>query len=324
MDPKPTVPPRGFPRLFAAAAPTAAATPSTKASAKKRHPAKSILAGGITGGLEILITFPTEYVKTQLQLDQRSANPRYKGIVHLVRDTVKNHGGFGLYRGLSSLLYGSIPKTAVRFSGYEFYRNKLMDEEGGLSTPRLLLAGLGAGATEAVLVVCPMETIKVKFIHDQTQPKPQYKGFFHGIRQIVRKQGFKGTYQGLTSTVIKQGTNQMIRFFVFNNLKLYLQGGDRTKDIGSVKTFIIGGMAGAASVFGNTPVDVVKTRMQGLDAHMYKNTVDCFLKIWRNEGFFAFYKGTIPRLGRVVFDVAFTFTLYENTMKALDWVFPTQ
>eukprot|EP00118_Oscarella_pearsei_P021591 m.242966 g.242966 ORF g.242966 m.242966 type:complete len:86 (+) comp40231_c0_seq7:329-586(+) len=64
--------------------------------------------------------------------------------------------------------------------------------------------------------------------------------------------------------------------------------------------------------------------VQGLDAHMYKNTVDCFLKIWRNEGFFAFYKGTIPRLGRVVFDVAFTFTLYENTMKALDWVFPTQ
>jgi len=29
-----------------------------------------------------------------------------------------------------------------------------------------------------------------------------------------------------------------------------------------VRTFMIGGIAGAASVFGNTPVDVVKTRMQ--------------------------------------------------------------
>lgn len=62
--------------------------------------------------------------------------------------------------------------------------------------------------------------------------------------------------------MVKQGTNQMIRFFVYSNLKNYLQEGDPTKDIGSIRTFIIGGIAGAASVFGNTPVDVVKTRMQ--------------------------------------------------------------
>lgn len=74
--------------------------------------------------------------------------------------------------------------------------------------------------------------------------------------------GLGGVYKGLTATVIKQGTNQMIRFFVYTNLKSYLQGGDPSKDIGSIKTFIIGGIAGAASVFGNTPVDVVKTRMQ--------------------------------------------------------------
>ena len=77
-----------------------------------------------------------------------------------------------------------------RFSSYEFFRNRLMDENGGLSTPRLLLAGLGAGATEAVVVVCPMETIKVKFIHDQTRSNPpKYRGFFHGVREIVREQG---------------------------------------------------------------------------------------------------------------------------------------
>lgn len=32
---------------------------------------KGIIAGGITGGIEICITFPTEYVKTQLQLDEK-------------------------------------------------------------------------------------------------------------------------------------------------------------------------------------------------------------------------------------------------------------
>jgi solute carrier family 25 citrate transporter 1 len=76
---------------------------------------KGIIAGGITGGIEICITFPTEYVKTQLQLDEKSgSSKRYNGIVDCVKKTVKGHGFLGLYRGLSVLLYGSIPKSAVR------------------------------------------------------------------------------------------------------------------------------------------------------------------------------------------------------------------
>ncbi|XP_047136736.1 tricarboxylate transport protein B, mitochondrial isoform X1 [Hydra vulgaris] len=292
-------------------------------SARKKHPGKAIMAGGITGGLEILCTFPTEYVKTQLQLDSRAAVPKYTGILNCISTTIKNHGFFGLYRGLSSLLYGSIPKSSVRFSTYEFLRNRMADSHGKLTHSATLMCGLGAGVAEAVLVVCPMETIKVKFIHDQTQPNPKYKGFFSGVYTIIKTEGLHGTYRGLTATVLKQGSNQAIRFFVFNNLKSYFQGDDHTKEIGPVKTFFIGGIAGAASVFGNTPIDVIKTRMQGLDAHKYKNTLDCLLKTWREEGPFAFYKGAIPRLGRVCFDVAFTFTLYEQVMKGLDKVWIT-
>lgn len=289
----------------------------------KRHPGKAILAGGIAGGLEICCTFPTEYVKTQVQLDERAAKPMYKGPLDCAAKTVKNHGFLGLYRGLSSLLYGSIPKASVRFAMFEFLKNNMVDDKGKLTQVQTLLCGLGAGVAEAVIIVCPMETVKVKFIHDQTQPNPKYKGFFNGVGTIVRTEGFGGVYKGLTATVIKQGTNQMIRFFVYSNLKNYLQGGDPSVDIGSIKTFCIGGVAGAASVFGNTPVDVVKTRMQGLDAHKYKNTLDCVMRIIKYEGLKAFYKGTVPRLGRVVFDVAFVFTFYENVMKLLDYVWET-
>ena len=75
----------------------------------------SYFAGGLTGGIEICITFPTEFVKTQLQLDQKTGGERkYKGIADCARQTVKAHGVVGLYRGLSVLLAGSIPKSAVR------------------------------------------------------------------------------------------------------------------------------------------------------------------------------------------------------------------
>ncbi|KAG7249727.1 hypothetical protein CRUP_023530, partial [Coryphaenoides rupestris] len=56
----------------------AAAAPSGKA--KLTHPGKAIMAGGIAGGIEICITFPTEYVKTQLQLDEKANPPKYRGI----------------------------------------------------------------------------------------------------------------------------------------------------------------------------------------------------------------------------------------------------
>ena len=74
--------------------------------------------GGITGGIEICITYPTEFVKTQLQLDEGSSRRgearQYNGLIDCVKKTVKTRGFFGLYRGLSVLLYGSIPKSGVR------------------------------------------------------------------------------------------------------------------------------------------------------------------------------------------------------------------
>ena len=72
-----------------------------------------IVSGGITGGIEICITYPTEYVKTQLQLD-RTGQKEFNGIIDCVKKTVNRHGFFGLYRGLPILLYMSIPKSAVR------------------------------------------------------------------------------------------------------------------------------------------------------------------------------------------------------------------
>ena len=76
-----------------------------------------------------------------------------------------------------------------RFSTYEFLRNRLADQNGKMTQVATLGAGLGAGVAEAIFIVCPMETIKVKFIHDQTQPNPKYRGFFSGVWTIIKTEG---------------------------------------------------------------------------------------------------------------------------------------
>lgn len=276
---------------------------------------KGVVIGGITGGIEICITYPTEYVKTQLQLDERSATPKFKGPIDCVKQTFRNHGVSGFYRGLSVLLYGSIPKSSFRFGTFEFLKSHFVDERGNLSPIMRLVCGLGAGLSEAVFAVTPMETVKVKFIHDQTLEKPRFRGFTHGLGVIVKTEGFKGLYQGVTATMAKQGSNQAIRFFVMETLKDWYRGGDSNRSVSKPMVGLFGAIAGACSVYGNTPIDVVKTRMQGLEARKYKSTIDCAVKIWQKEGFFAFYKGTVPRLSRVCLDVAITFMIYDSIME---------
>lgn len=283
---------------------------------------KGALAGGITGGIEICITYPTEFVKTQLQLDQRSAKPRFTGIGDVIKQTYKHNGVGGFYRGLSVLIYGSIPKSGVRFGAFEELKKRAVDSNGNLAPSKRLLCGLGAGVAEAVAAVTPMETVKVKFINDQMSPNPKFRGFFHGVKGIVAEQGIKGLYQGVSATIMKQGSNQAIRFYVMETLKDWWRGGDPTKPVNKLVVGSFGAIAGAASVFGNTPIDVVKTRMQGLEASRYKSTLDCFIQIAKHEGLPAFYKGTVPRLGRVCLDVAITFMIYDSFMELFNkvWV----
>lgn len=74
--------------------------------------------------------------------------------------------------------------------------------------------------------------------------------------------------------------------------------------------FIAGGFAGFCSTMANNPVDVIKTKMQGMDAAKYDGFLDCGKKILAESGPMGFYSGVVPRLCRVCLDVSLTFSIY--------------
>ena len=100
---------------------------------------RSMVAGGLTGAVNILIVFPTEFIKTQLQLDGgrtifsathsllcqklkssgtglgHKTEKLYHGSVDVVRKTIRERGFFGMYRGVQVLLTGTIPTYSVRY-----------------------------------------------------------------------------------------------------------------------------------------------------------------------------------------------------------------
>lgn len=78
---------------------------------------------------------------------------------------------------------------SFRFGAFEEFKKRSVDANGNLSPGKRLLCGLGAGVAEAIFAVTPMETVKVKFINDQRSAKPQFKGFYHGVRTIIKNEG---------------------------------------------------------------------------------------------------------------------------------------
>jgi solute carrier family 25 citrate transporter 1 len=120
-----------------------------------------MVSGGITGAIEICITYPTEFIKTMQQLYSHLSK---LGTVGCAKQIVAERGFFGLYRGLSCLLFFAVPKTGTRFGAKEFYDIHVFG--GNSSSINSFLSGAMAGTTEAFIVVTPMETLKVKIIHD--------------------------------------------------------------------------------------------------------------------------------------------------------------
>ncbi|KAL4888353.1 mitochondrial carrier domain-containing protein [Aspergillus ambiguus] len=84
----------------------------------------------------------------------------------------------------------------------------------------------------------------------------------------------------------------------------------------SVHHFALGSLAGAFGAFMVYPIDLVKTRMQNqrstrVGERLYNNSIDCFRKVIRNEGFTGLYSGVLPQLIGVAPEKAIKLTVND-------------
>lgn len=281
----------------------------------------SLVSGAVAGAVEATVTYPTEFVKTQLQL-KSSAFPK-PTFTNVITNTIKNYGVLGLYRGVGALVTGTAAKAGIRFLTYENAKRFLTPESEKSNSSyklplyRLVLAGTISGAVEALTVVTPTETIKTKLIHDSLSTKPR----FNGMIDVIYKEGLSGIYRGAASVTARQAANSGVRLTTYTVLRNNgsLIYGVKNMDEGSwYFSFINGAIAGIVTVYSTMPIDVVKTRMQSLDAKtLYKSSLHCFSTIVKNDGVLALWKGTTPRLARLIFSGGIVFSVYENVSSML-------
>ncbi|OMJ20458.1 Succinate/fumarate mitochondrial transporter [Smittium culicis] len=238
----------------------------------------------------------------------------------------KKEGGLALYKGLGAVIIGIVPKMAIRFSSFEFYKSIQTKEGQKLGMGAIFMAGLGAGITEAVMVVTPTDVIKIRLQaqrHSLSDPLdvPKYRNAAHAAYTIIREEGFGALYKGVTLTALRQATNQATNFTIYHLIKNKMMSIQNVDELPSYQHMIIGGISGAMGPLSNAPIDTVKTRIQKSKAEPgvsgFTRFVNISKGIIKNEGYAAFYKGITPRVLRVAPGQSVTFMVYE---KVKNWI----
>ncbi|QLG71467.1 hypothetical protein HG535_0B05090 [Zygotorulaspora mrakii] len=297
---------------------------------KASHPVVNLLAGGTAGLFEALCCHPLDTIKVRMQIYRRVADSgtRPPGFIKTGKNIYSEEGFLALYKGLGAVVIGIIPKMAIRFSTYEFYRTLLADKQTGtVSTGNTFIAGVGAGISEAVLVVNPMEVVKIRLQAQHLSPAepgmgPKYRNAVHACYTIVKEEGISALYRGVSLTAARQATNQGANFTIYSKLKEFLQDYHKTDVLPSWETSCIGLISGAIGPFSNAPLDTIKTRLQkdksaSTDSG-WKRIASIGAQLVKEEGFRALYKGITPRVMRVAPGQAVTFTVYEFVRRQLE------
>ena len=265
-------------------------------------PTVKALAGSLGGIVEACALQPIDVIKTRLQLDRAG---RYAGMVNCSKVIAAEEGTLALWKGLTPFIGQLTIKYALRMGTNAFFLELMRDERGNLSNTARLTAGLGAGVSEALLVVTPLEVIKTRLQQQIGTDKAllKYRGPIHTALTIAREEGAMSLWNGATATTIRQGSNQMALFWGKSVCDSAIWGkhDNDGKVLSPFQSAASGFVAASIGPILNNPFDVVKTRMQAASKSgttRYKGFVDCLMTISRTEGLGALYKGLLPRLSR--------------------------
>ncbi|KNC97496.1 uncharacterized protein SPPG_07411 [Spizellomyces punctatus DAOM BR117] len=256
----------------------------------------SLAAGAIAGVTEILAMYPLDVVKTRFQLTVGKAESN--SILGTFKSIVKSEGPAALYRGIIPPIMVEAPKRAIKFGANDAYKNLYKRNFGFRDSQGLsVLTGVSAGATEA-LVVVSFDLIKIRLQDKNNAGK--YKNTMDCVAKIMQEEGIRGFFKGMEATIWRHAVWNGGYFGVITGVRQALPEPETKQGI-LLKNFVCGSFGGTVGTLLNTPFDVVKTRVQSQvhPPYKYNWAIPAIVRIAREEGFSALYKGFVPKVLRL-------------------------
>ncbi|CAJ0752853.1 9438_t:CDS:2 [Entrophospora sp. SA101] len=280
---------------------------------------KSFIAGGCGGVSCVIVGHPFDLIKVRLQTAPEGA---YKGMMDVVKQTIKMDGLRGIYRGMGPPLAGVTPIFAISFWSYNLGKKIMYSLTPNRKSQDLSLVEImAAGAISAVpttLVMSPVERIKVLLqVQGQATSQTKYKGPSDVIKALYREGGISSIYRGAGATLLRDVPGTAVYFGAYELTKRLLTP-KGSNSLNPLATLFAGGMAGVAMWSIAIPPDVIKSRLQSAPAGTYKGSLDVLRHLLKHDGPSALFKGLSPALLRAFPANAAAFLGYEASVKFMN------
>ncbi|CAF0884737.1 unnamed protein product [Didymodactylos carnosus] len=168
---------------------------------------RQIVAGGLAGTCQIVVTTPMELLKIQMQMTkekskssipsgvtQSSTSPQAVNARQLALQLFKEKGIFGLYKGLGATFTRDVCFSMMYFPLFAYFNDK-GKEPGSNQVPfyHSFLSGLGAGSLSAYLAT-PLDVIKTRL--QTLEYKNRYSGILDCAGKMFRQEGASAFFKG--------------------------------------------------------------------------------------------------------------------------------
>ena len=263
--------------------------------------------GGVSAAVSKTVVAPIERVKLLLQVQDAnpnmSADQKYNGIGDCFSRVMKEQGFAAFWRGNLANVIRYFPTQALNFACKDTYKKWLCPYNPKTQPGMFFLgncaSGGAAGAT-SLTVVYPLDFGRTRLAADVGSGKDrEFNGLVDCLKKCAAKDGPAGLYRGFGISVVGIIAYRASYFGLFDTGKVVL-----FEDIKKAPFLAMWGFAQFVTVtagIASYPLDTVRRRLMmtaGAKKQMYSGTMDCFAKIYKDEGPGAFFKGCLSNVIR--------------------------
>ena len=276
---------------------------------KKKSFLVDFMVGGVSAAVSKTLVAPIERVKLLLQVQDANKNiapeNRYNGIGDCFTRVVKEQGASSLWRGNLANVVRYFPTQALNFACKDTYKKYLCPYNPKTQPGMFFLGNMASGGAAGATSLCfvyPLDFARTRLAADVGSGKErEFSGLVDCLVKSAQKGGIGGLYNGFGISVVGIIAYRASYFGAFDTGKVVL-----FKDFKKANILAQWGFAQVVTVgagIASYPLDTVRRRLMmnagktGADS-MYDGTLDCFKKIYRDEGGRAFFKGCLSNILR--------------------------
>ncbi|KAJ2997935.1 hypothetical protein HDV02_005030 [Globomyces sp. JEL0801] len=225
-------------------------------------------------------THSIDTIKVRVQTE--GFGGRFKGPLHCLKETIRNEGIRGMYKGATPPLFGWAMMDSIQLGTLTNLRLLLKDGDKPLTVPQHALAGLGTG----------IEVLKANLQIQYGKDTTRYSGPIDCAKKLYKDQGIAGIYRGLSGCLLFRSFFWLLwgSYEVYSNT-LVQYGVDQ-----SLIPFLAGGLAANTFWTVSFPADVIKNKLMTRPTinPKFRTIAQCARYIYSTDGIKGFYRGFVP------------------------------